>query len=58
MSTLFGDFPLPGVSPALAGDGVDYRGVPTWAEAGGEPPPDGAGRHTHHEVSRDPAALL
>mgnify|MGYP001792934645 CR=1 FL=1 len=36
MSTLFGDFPLPNLSPAAAGGEVDVRGVPTWAEAGGE----------------------
>ena len=58
MSTLFGDPPLPGFSPAAASGEVDHRGVPTWAEAGGEPPPDGAGRHTGSVVSRDPEALL
>ena len=58
MSTLFGDLPLPGLSPAAASGEVDHRGVPTWAEAGGEPPPDGAGRHTGPVASRDPEALL
>ena len=58
MSTLFGDFPPPGLSPAMAGGEVDERGVPTWAEAGGEPPQDGAGGHTGSVVSRDPEALL
>jgi DNA helicase-2/ATP-dependent DNA helicase PcrA len=61
MSTLFGDFPLPlqqQVSTADASGEVDSRGVPTWAEAGGEPPPDGAGRHTGTVVSRDPETLL
>ncbi|MDQ1483805.1 MAG: ATP-dependent helicase UvrD/PcrA [Actinomycetota bacterium] len=58
MSTLFGDFPLPGLNPAAAGGEVDTRGVPTWAEAGGEPPPNGADRHTGLVVSRDPETLL
>jgi DNA helicase II / ATP-dependent DNA helicase PcrA len=58
MSTLFGDFPLPELSPAAAGGEVDVRGVPTWAQAGGEPPPEGAGRHTGTVVSRDPEVLL
>jgi DNA helicase-2/ATP-dependent DNA helicase PcrA len=58
MSTLFSDFPLPRLSPATASDDVDYRGVPTWAEAAGEPPPDGGDRHTGPGVSRDPEALL
>jgi DNA helicase II / ATP-dependent DNA helicase PcrA len=58
MSTLFGDFPLPRLSPAAAGGEVDARGVPTWAEAGGEPPPDEAGRHTGPVISRDPEVLL
>jgi DNA helicase-2/ATP-dependent DNA helicase PcrA len=58
MSTLFGDFSLPELSPASASGEVDDRGVPTWAEAGGEPPPDGAGRQTGMVVSRDPEALL
>ena len=35
MSTIFGDFPLPGLTPTAASDDVDDRGVPTWAEAGG-----------------------
>jgi len=58
MSTLFGDFPLPRLRPAAAGGEVDARGVPTWAEAGGEPPPDEAGRHTGPVISRDPEVLL
>jgi len=58
MSTLFGDFPLPELSPAAASGEVDDRGVPTWAEAGGEPPTDGAGRHTGSVISRDPEVLL
>jgi DNA helicase-2/ATP-dependent DNA helicase PcrA len=58
MSTLFGDFSLPELSPASAGGEVDDRGVPTWAEAGGEPPPEGAGRRSGMVVSRDPEALL
>jgi DNA helicase-2/ATP-dependent DNA helicase PcrA len=58
MSTIFGDLPLPGLSPAADSGEVDHRGVPTWAEAGGEPPPDGAGRHTGPVVSRDPEKLL
>jgi DNA helicase-2/ATP-dependent DNA helicase PcrA len=58
MSTLFGDFSLPGLSPAQAGDEVDARGVPTWAEAGGEPAADGAGRPTGPVISRDPETLL
>jgi DNA helicase-2/ATP-dependent DNA helicase PcrA len=59
MSTLFGDFPLPGLSPAAAASGeVDRRGVPTWAEAAGEPPPDGPGGRVERGVSRDPEALL
>jgi len=37
---------------------VDARGVPTWAEAGGEPPADGAGRHTGSVLGRDPESLL
>jgi DNA helicase-2/ATP-dependent DNA helicase PcrA len=58
MSSLFQDFPLPGLSPARASSEVDHRGVPTWAEAGGEPPPDDADRHTGPGVGRDPEALL
>jgi DNA helicase-2/ATP-dependent DNA helicase PcrA len=58
MSTLFGDFPLPELSPAAASGEVDARGVPTWAEAGGEPPPEGAGRRSGPVISRDPEALL
>jgi DNA helicase II / ATP-dependent DNA helicase PcrA len=59
MSTLFGDFPLPGLSPAAAAGGeVDHRGVPTWAQAGGQAPADGAARHPAPVVSRDPEALL
>ncbi len=58
MTTLFGDFPLPGLTPASASGAVDDRGVPTWAEAGGEVPQDGADRHTRSAVSRDPEALL
>jgi len=58
MSTLFGDFPLPRLSPAAATGDVDESGVPTWAQAGGEPPADGVGRPTGLMVSRDPEALL
>jgi DNA helicase-2/ATP-dependent DNA helicase PcrA len=58
MTTLFGDFPLPGLRPAPVSGEVDDRGVPTWAEAGGEAPQDGADRHTGPAVSRDPEALL
>jgi DNA helicase-2/ATP-dependent DNA helicase PcrA len=58
MSTLFGDFPLPELSPAPASGEVDARGVPTWAEAGGEPPQEGAGRRTRPVITRDPEALL
>ncbi|MGZ4751909.1 MAG: UvrD-helicase domain-containing protein, partial [Oryzihumus sp.] len=56
MSTLFDDLPLPGLSPKQASGEVDHRGVPTWAEAAGEAPGEGAPRHTG--VTRDPAALL
>jgi len=58
MSTLFGDFPLPRLSPAAATGEVDERGVPTWVEAGGEAPQDGDDRHTGSVVSRDPESLL
>jgi DNA helicase-2/ATP-dependent DNA helicase PcrA len=58
MSTLFGDFPLPQLSPAAAGGEVDDRGVPTWAEAGGEPPPETDDRDTGLAISRDPETLL
>jgi len=58
MSTLFGDFPLPGLSPVTASGQVDDRGVPTWAQAGGELPADDAGRDTGPGVSRDPETLL
>jgi DNA helicase II / ATP-dependent DNA helicase PcrA len=58
MSTLFGDFPLPQLSPAAAGGEVDDRGVPTWAEAGGEPPPEADDRDTGLVISRDPETLL
>jgi DNA helicase-2/ATP-dependent DNA helicase PcrA len=58
MSTLFGDFPLPQLSPAAAGGEVDDRGVPTWAEAGGESPPGAGDRDTGPAISRDPEALL
>ena len=58
MSTLFGDFPLPRLSPATATGDVDDRGVPTWAQAGGEPPADGMGRPGGSVVGRDPEALL
>lgn len=37
---------------------MDHRGVPTWAQAGGEAPQDGDGRHTDRVVTRDPEALL
>jgi DNA helicase II / ATP-dependent DNA helicase PcrA len=58
MSTLFGAYPLPGITPTAASGEVDGRGVPTWAEAGGEPPPDGVGGHTGSALRRDPQALL
>jgi DNA helicase II / ATP-dependent DNA helicase PcrA len=58
MSTTFGDFPLPGLTPTAASDDVDDRGVPTWAEAGCEPPADGLGQPTRSGVGRDPEALL
>jgi len=61
MSTLFGDFPLPGLSPATTSGQVDDRGVPTWAQAGGELPADDEGRHSGSRGSRgsrDPEALL
>ena len=56
MSALFDDLPLPGLtSPPARGD-VDSRGVPTWAEAGGEPP-EGAARPGGGRPA-DPEALL
>jgi DNA helicase-2/ATP-dependent DNA helicase PcrA len=58
MSTLFGAYPLPGITPTAASGDVDSRGVPTWAEAGGEPIPDGVGRHTGSALRRDHEALL
>jgi len=58
MSTLFGDLPMPGLSPAAVSAEVDDRGVPTWAQAGGEPPPEHAGRHTGPVLSHDPETLL
>jgi DNA helicase II / ATP-dependent DNA helicase PcrA len=63
MSTLFGEFPLPGLSPVDESGEVDRRGVPTWAEAGGEPPAGGADRRgadrdAGSAVSRDPETLL
>ena len=58
MSTLFGDFPLPGLSPSAAHGDVDVRGVPTWAEVGGEPAPGDDGRPTSPVISRDPEKLL
>ncbi|MEP7017585.1 MAG: UvrD-helicase domain-containing protein, partial [Actinomycetota bacterium] len=59
MSTIFGDFPLPGLTPTGASDDVDDRGVPTWAEAGGEGPGDGVGHATRASgVGRDTEALL
>ncbi|MEP7191488.1 MAG: DNA helicase PcrA [Actinomycetota bacterium] len=58
MSTLFGDFPLPRLSPDPAGGEVDDRGVPTWAQAGGEPPQSSDDRDTGPAISRDPEALL
>src|SRR5665811_1352263 len=58
MSTLFGDFSLPELSPAAASAEVDARGVPTWVEAGGDSPPEGAGRHDDPVNSRAPEALL
>src|SRR4029079_13260298 len=58
MSTLFGDLPMPGLSPAAVSAEVDDRGVPTWAQAGGEPPSEHAGRHTGPVLSRHPEAFL
>ena len=59
MSTIFGDFPLPGLTPTGASDDVDDRGVPTWAEAGGEGTGDGVGHATRASgVGRDTEALL
>jgi DNA helicase II / ATP-dependent DNA helicase PcrA len=58
MSTLFGDFPLPGHSPAIVSGEVDHRGVPTWAEAGGEPPFGGVGHRPDTVVSCDSQTLL
>jgi len=58
MSTLFGAYPLPGITPTAASGDVDSRGVPAWAEAGGEPIPDGVGRDTGSALRRDPEALL
>ena len=58
MSTLFDDLSLPGPRPLAASGDVDDRGVPTWAEAGGQPPPDGEGRHTGPALSRDPEVLM
>src|SRR5450631_2624594 len=58
MSTLFGDFPLPKLSPASASGEVDDRGVPTWAEAGGQAGLDSDRRHPSPVISRDPEALL
>src|ERR1035437_6040919 len=58
MSTLFGDFPLPKLSPAASSGEVDARGVPSWAEAGAEPPAGGDGGRTGRVISRDPEALL
>jgi len=59
MSTFFGDFSLPELSPAAAGGReVDACGVPTWAATGGEPPPDSAGRQAGPVISRDPETLL
>src|SRR6478609_9648737 len=57
MSTLFDDLPLPGMTPAQARGDVDVRGVPTWAQAGGEPPED-AGRRAGAVLPSDPEALL
>ena len=65
MSTLFDDLDLPtpqppgravvpGRSGGAGSSGVDFRGVPTWAAAGGEPEAgDGAGRR-----GADPEELL
>jgi DNA helicase-2/ATP-dependent DNA helicase PcrA len=58
MSTLFGDFPLPELSRAATSGEVDARGVPTWAEAGGEPAADDDGHPSGPAISRDPEALL
>ena len=58
MSTLFDGLSLSGPGPAAASGEVDHRGVPTWAQAGGEPPDGGAGRHTGPALSRDPEALM
>src|SRR3954467_7866455 len=57
MSTLFDDLPLPGLTSPPAGGDVDSRGVPTWAEAGGEPP-EGAGHRPGAGRPVDPEALL
>jgi DNA helicase-2/ATP-dependent DNA helicase PcrA len=57
MSTLFGDFPLPELNPATGAE-VDARGVPTWAEAGGEPPPDTDHGPGFSAISRNPETLL
>ena len=57
MSTLFDDLPLPGMTPAQARGDVDVRGVPTWAQAGGEPPED-AGRRGGAVLPSDPEVLL
>src|SRR6476469_4400466 len=57
MSTLFDDLPLPGMTPAQARGDVDVRGVPTGAQAGGEPPED-AGRRGGAVLPSDPEVLL
>ncbi|MEO8519246.1 MAG: UvrD-helicase domain-containing protein, partial [Dermatophilaceae bacterium] len=58
MSTLFGDFPLPALSPAAGSGEVDDRGVPTWAQAGGQAPDGGLDGTGTRVVSRDPEELL
>jgi DNA helicase-2/ATP-dependent DNA helicase PcrA len=58
MSTIFGNFPLPGLTPTADTGDVDDRGVPTWAEAGGEPPAEGFSHAARSGVGRDPEALL
>jgi DNA helicase-2/ATP-dependent DNA helicase PcrA len=57
MSTLFDDLPMPGLPPAAARGDVDHRGVPTWAEAAGEPPASAGTRHTDPPGAQDPEAL-
>ncbi len=58
MSILFGDLPLPGPSPAAASGDVDRLGVPTWAQAGGEPHAGDPEAYAGPAAGRDPEALL